>query len=119
MFDFIRNHKRWMQFILLLLILPSFVFFGVEGYSSFMASEPEIATVDGEPITLGELNRARAAQLEQYRNMLGGQFDPTMLDTPQFREQVLNGLIDQSVVTGIWSNLRNINVIFSSTNIEK
>lgn len=99
MFDFIRNHKRWMQFILLLLILPSFVFFGVEGYSSFMASEPEIATVDGEPITLGELNRARAAQLEQYRNMLGGQFDPTMLDTPQFREQVLNGLIDQRVVT--------------------
>ncbi len=98
MFDFIRNHKRWMQFILLLLILPSFVFFGVEGYSSFMASEPEIATVDGEPITLGELNRARAAQLEQYRNMLGGQFDPALLDTPQFREQVLNGLIDQRVV---------------------
>ena len=98
MFDFIRNHKRWMQFILLLLILPSFVFFGVEGYSSFMSREPEIATVDGEPITLGELNRARAAQLEQYRNMLGGQFDPAMLDTPQFREQVLNGLIDQKVV---------------------
>ena len=98
MFDFIRNHKRWMQFILLLLILPSFVFFGVEGYSSFMSREPEIATVDGEPITLGELNRARAAQLEQYRNMLGGQFDPAMLDTPQFREQVLNGLIDQRVV---------------------
>ena len=87
-----------MQFILLLLILPSFVFFGVEGYSSFMSREPEIATVDGEPITLGELNRARAAQLEQYRNMLGGQFDPAMLDTPQFREQVLNGLIDQKVV---------------------
>ena len=98
MFDFIRNHKRWMQFILLLLILPSFVFFGVEGYSSFMAREPEIATVDGEPITLGELNRARAAQLEQYRNMLGGQFDPSLLDTPQFREQVLNGLIDQRVI---------------------
>ena len=98
MFDFIRNHKRWMQFILLLLILPSFVFFGVEGYSSFMSREPEIASVDGEPITLGELNRARAAQLEQYRNMLGGQFDPTMLDTPQFREQVLNGLIDQKVI---------------------
>ena len=99
MFDFIRNHKRWMQFILLLLILPSFVFFGVEGYSSFMSREPEIASVDGEPITLGEFNRARSAQLEQYRNMLGGQFDPTMLDTPQFRQQVLEGLIDQRVVT--------------------
>ena len=98
MFDFIRNHKRWMQFILLLLILPSFVFFGVEGYSSFMSREPEIATVDGEPITLGEFNRARAAQLEQYRNMLGGQFDAAMLDTAPFREQVLNGLIDQRVV---------------------
>ena len=65
MFDFIRNHQRWMQVILLILIVPSFVFFGVQGYSSFMSSEPELATVDGNGITLGEFNYARRAQLEQ------------------------------------------------------
>ena len=98
MFDFIRNHQRWMQLILLLLILPSFVFFGVQGYTSFMSSEPELATVDGKGITLGEFNNARRAQLEQYRNMLGSQFDASAFDTPFFREQLLNTLIDQRAV---------------------
>ena len=98
MFDFIRNHQRWMQLILLLLILPSFVFFGVQGYSSFMSSEPELATVDGKGITLGEFNNARRAQLEQYRNMLGAQFDAAAFDTPGFREQLLNTLIDQRAI---------------------
>jgi len=98
MFDFIRNHSRWMQLILLLLILPSFVFFGVQSYTSFMTSEPELASVDGQALTLGEFNQARRAELERYRNMLGGQFDAAAFDTPQFREQLLNQLIDQRVI---------------------
>ena len=98
MFDFIRNHQRWMQLILLLLILPSFAFFGVQSYTRLMSSEPELASVDGQSITLGEFNRARRTQLEQYRSMLGGQFDAAAVDTPEFREQILNTLIDQRVV---------------------
>lgn len=98
MFDFIRYHRRWMQLVLLLLIVPSFVFFGVQGYSSFMSSEPELATVGDQPITLGEFNQARTAQLEQYRNMLGAQFDPAAFDTPAFREELLNRMIDERTV---------------------
>lgn len=98
MFDFIRNHQRWMQVILLVLIVPSFVFFGVQGYSSFMASEPELVSVGDQPITLGQFNQARSAQLEQYRNALGSQFDPAAFDTPSFREQLLNRMIDERTV---------------------
>jgi len=98
MFDFIRNHQRWMQLILLLLIVPSFVFFGVQGYSGFMATEPELVSVGDQPITLGQFNQARTAQLEQYRNALGGQFDPAAFDTPEFREQLLNRMIDEQTV---------------------
>ena len=98
MFEFIRQHQRWMQFILILLILPSFVFFGVQGYSSFMNSEPELASVDGKVITLAEFNRARRSQLEQFRSMLGGQFDPSSIDTPELRQQILNTLIDQRTI---------------------
>lgn len=98
MFDFIRSHQRWMQLILLLLIVPSFVFFGVQGYSSFMASEPELVSVGDQPITLGQFNQARTAQLEQYRNALGSQFDPAAFDTPEFREQLLNRMIDERTV---------------------
>lgn len=98
MFDFIRHHQRLMQLVLLLLILPSFVFFGVQGYTSLMSSEPELASVDGQPITLGEFDRARRAQLEQYRSALGAQFDAAAFDTPALREQLLNSLIDQRTV---------------------
>jgi len=98
MFDLIRNHQRWMQLILLLLIVPSFVFFGVQGYSGFMASEPELVSVGEQPITLGEFNQARTSQLEQYRNALGAQFDPAAFDTPEFREQLLNRMIDERTI---------------------
>ena len=106
MFDFIRSHRRWMQFILLLLIVPSFVFFGVQGYSSFMSTEPELATVADQPIRLGEFNQARTAQLEQYRNMLGAQFDAAAFDTPAFRQELLNRMIDERVVAAAASKGR-------------
>ena len=113
MFEFIRNHKRWMQLILLLLILPSFVFFGLEGYTSFMSKEPELASVDGQGITLGEFNRARTAQLEQYRSALGPQFDAAAFDTPIFREQLLNSLVDQRTIAVAASKLARIRLNMS------
>ena len=39
MFDFFRRHTRVLQFALVLLIFPSFVFFGIQGYSRFTGSE--------------------------------------------------------------------------------
>ena len=98
MFDLIRNQKRWILSILLVLIVPSFVFFGVQGYSGFMASEPELVLVDKQPITLGQFNQARTAQLEQYRNTLGPLFDPAAFDTAEFREQLLNRMVDERTV---------------------
>jgi len=98
MFDFIRTHRRWMQFILLILILPSFVFVGVQGYASFIDKEPEVAVVGGESISRQEFDWALRNQLEQYRAMLGGQFDASALDTAELRTALLNRLIDQRVI---------------------
>ena len=36
MFEFVRTHTKLLQFMLVLLIFPSFVFFGIQGYSRFM-----------------------------------------------------------------------------------
>jgi peptidyl-prolyl cis-trans isomerase D len=98
MFEFIRNHQRWMQFILLILIVPSFAFFGVQSYSSFMSEEPKMATVDGKPITQREYDQARRDQLDQYRQMMGARFDPAMVDTPAVRQRLLDQLINQRVL---------------------
>lgn len=99
MFDFIRTHRRWMQFILLLLVVPAFAFFGIEGYVGFMSKEKELALVDGTPITQPEFDAAHRARLEELRGMLGAQFDAQAIDTPAFRERLLNEMIDQRVIT--------------------
>ena len=45
MFDFVRKHTRVMQFILFLLIFPSFVLFGLEGYNRFNEKGEAVAKV--------------------------------------------------------------------------
>lgn len=103
MFEMIRNHRRWMQFILLLLILPSFVFVGVQGYSSFMESDKPLAKVDGEPISQQEYDASVRARLDEMRSMMGPQFDPQVFDTPVMRKAVLDELINTRLIAMVAS----------------
>ncbi|HYC43692.1 MAG TPA: SurA N-terminal domain-containing protein [Noviherbaspirillum sp.] len=98
MFDFIRTHQRLMQFVLLLFIFPSFVFFGLEGYTQFNERGNAVAKVGGNAITQQELDAAQREQMERFRQMFGAQFDPKMLDTPEAKQEILDGLIAQRVV---------------------
>lgn len=106
MFEFIRSHRRWMQFILLLLIVPSFFLVGIQGYDSFMRQEPELATVAGQPISRAEFDQAHRNQLEQFRQRLGAQFDPAVIDTPALREGLLNQLINQRLLANVAADNR-------------
>ena len=55
MFDFVRTHTRLFQFILVLLVFPSFVFFGIQGYSRFTeGGKNTVAKVAGRDITQAE-----------------------------------------------------------------
>jgi peptidyl-prolyl cis-trans isomerase D len=98
MFELIRNHRRWMQFILMLLIVPSFFLVGIQGYDSFMRREPELVNVADLPVTRAEFDRAHSNVLEQFRRRVGDQFDPFLIDTPAMRQQLLNELIDDHVL---------------------
>ena len=98
MFELIRNHRRWMQFILLLLILPSFVFVGVQGYSSFMDRDKSLAKVGGEPVSQQEYDAAVRSRLDQMRSMMGGQFDAQAFDTPVMHKAVLDELINTRLI---------------------
>ena len=51
MFDFVRKHNRVMQFLLVLLIFPSFVLFGLEGYNRYREKGEAAAKVDGHEIS--------------------------------------------------------------------
>ncbi|WP_151636433.1 SurA N-terminal domain-containing protein [Noviherbaspirillum aerium] len=106
MFDFIRTHQRLMQFVLLLFIFPSFVFFGLEGYTRFSEGNDAVAKVAGTSITQQEFDAAQREQMDRFRQMFGGQFDPAMLDTPEARQGVLDGLIAQRAIAAEASSKR-------------
>jgi peptidyl-prolyl cis-trans isomerase D len=93
MFEFIRTHRRLMQLILLLLILPSFVLVGVSSYQSNGDGGAGVASVDGHTITQQDWEAAQRKQIDQYRQMLGDKFDQKMFDTPEAKQAILENLV--------------------------
>ncbi len=98
MLDFVRNNRRLMLLLLLVLVFPSFVFFGVESYSRFMDSSHDAAKVDGRAITVQEVDNVVRDQSERMRQMLGNNYDPRMFEGAAARQSVLEQLIQQRVV---------------------
>jgi peptidyl-prolyl cis-trans isomerase D len=98
MFDFVRNNKRVLQFVLLLLIIPSFVLVGVESYQSRGDSGAGVASVDGRKITQQEWDDAQRRQIDQARQQMGPQFDQKMFDTPEAKREVLENLVAERAV---------------------
>ncbi|WP_306397527.1 SurA N-terminal domain-containing protein [Telluria beijingensis] len=97
MFEFIRTHKRWMYGILLLLIIPSFVFVGMESYQSNDGGAG-VATVDGQKITQQEWEDAQRRQIDQARQMMGAQFDQKMFETSEAKQAILNNLVAERAI---------------------
>ncbi len=106
MWDFIQNHKRFIQIILAIMFLP-FAFFGVDSYFRSSDRDSSIATVGGQPITQLEFSQALRERQELLQRMGGGRIDPAMLDSTELRLGVLEGiirqrlLIDQAVRSGV------------------
>lgn len=129
MFEWIREHKRLMLGALVVLIFPSFVFWGISGYEQFIGDSGEVARVDGRPISREAYERAHREQLERARNALGASgssIDLSVLDTPEFRQSVLDGLIHDVLLARlveerrvVVSNLRLQDAIASISNLRK
>ena len=95
MFDFVRQHNRLFQFILLLLILPSFAFVGMQGYTSMMGgANAGVASVDGRKITQLEWDNAQREQAQRIRSQ-NPTVDAKLLDTPEMKHQALEGLVTE------------------------
>jgi len=98
MFDFVRSHTRLLQGILLLLIVPSFVLFGVEGYNRFSeGANATVAKVDGQAITQQEWDAAHMRQVERVSRQMPG-VDPKLFDTPEVKRETLDQLVRERVL---------------------
>lgn len=98
MFDFVRKHTRVMQGLLVLLIVPSFAFVGVESYSKFMDDDGTVAKVAGQKISQGEWDQAHRRAVERARAQQPDA-DPSSFDKPEFKQQVLESLVREYVLS--------------------
>ena len=97
MFDFFRKHTRMLQFLLVLLIFPSFVFFGIQGYSGFTGNDNAIvAKVAGQKVTRTEWEAAQRDQIERVRRQMPN-VDAKLFDTPEMKRQSLDALVRERV----------------------
>jgi peptidyl-prolyl cis-trans isomerase D len=99
MFDFVSKHKRLLQFVLALLIVPSFAMWGISSYQQMSGGINDVAVVSGQKIGEQEFSQQLQSQLQRLRTLTGGQIDTSLLDTPQARASILDGMIQQRLLT--------------------
>jgi peptidyl-prolyl cis-trans isomerase D len=98
MFDFFRRHTKALQFVLVLLVFPSFVFFGIQGYSRFAGNDQQtVAHVAGHPVSVAELDAALRDRVERARRQMPT-LDPKLFETPEMKSIALDGVIRERVM---------------------
>ena len=93
----------WILVIIGLIVL-SFVLTGAESLT-FNGSQSGAAEVNGEEISLNELQFAIERQRRQLSELYGDQIDPSFLDDDLLRPSVLNGLIEQALLSDYAASL--------------
>ncbi len=97
MFDFIRTHQRLVMAFMLLLIVPAFAMFGIDGYSRLTGpAQDTVAKVAGTSITRAEWDGAHERVLDNVRRQPGA--DAAQANTEKARMDTLDGLIGQKVL---------------------
>lgn len=98
MFDFVTHHKRLLQFVLVLVIVPPFALWGIDSYRRGGVLAGDVAEVGGQKISEQEFAEAMRQQQERLRTMLGRNFDPAMFDSSAIRMELLEGMISQRLL---------------------
>lgn len=97
MFDFVRNHTRIMMGVMFLLIIPSFVLFGLEGYSNMQEKGEAVARVDGRDIKRAEWDAEHKNEVDRMRAQMPT-LDVKLLDSPEARYATLERMVRDRVL---------------------
>ena len=98
MLDFMRQRARsiWIKALFLVIALV-FVFFGIGSFGED-AQVQIIVTVDDEPITLQEFQRAYRNVEANYREVYKERFTPELAQQMNLRQQTLDQLVDTKLL---------------------
>ncbi|TAG34739.1 MAG: peptidyl-prolyl cis-trans isomerase [Polaromonas sp.] len=105
MFDFIRKHTKLTMGFLFLLIVPSFVLFGLDGYTKSEGTGAVVAKVDGQNILQPEWDRAHLREVDKMRASMPS-LDAKLLDSPEARYATLERLVRERVLAAAATQLK-------------
>ncbi len=100
MFDMVRKHTKILMGVMFLLIIPSFVLLGVDGYNRSGQSEKAVARVAGHDITQSQWDAAHQVQSDRLR-AASPNLDARLLDSPEARYATLQQLVRQRVLATV------------------
>ncbi len=98
MFDFVRKHTKIMMFVMFLLIIPSFVLFGIDRYTRMGEKGEAVARVGSHDITQGEWDAAHKSDSDRVRAQAPN-IDAKLLDLPEARYATLERLVRERVLS--------------------
>jgi peptidyl-prolyl cis-trans isomerase D len=106
MFDFIRKHTKITMGLLFLLIVPSFVLFGLDGYSQSKDKSPAVAKVDGQTILQSDWDKAHLREVDRIKASMPS-IDAKLLDSAEAKYATLERLVRERVLAAaaVKSNL--------------
>lgn len=96
MFEFVQRHNKIFQFLLFLLIVPSFVVVSLDGYNRMRDGGEAVATVGGEAVSTSEFQTAHKAEVNRVR-AANPTVDVKLFDTEAFKKATLDRVILQKV----------------------
>ena len=97
MFDIFRKHTKIMMILLFLLIIPSFVLFGIDRYNRASQTDEIVAKVGSVEITQGQWDIAHKNDVDRLRASKP-ELDAKLLDSPQARFATLERLVRDTVM---------------------
>jgi len=97
MLESIRKHQKLLQWLLLLLIFPSFAFFGIESYMRNVGSDADLVKVAGNSITRQELDSAVKAKADLLQKQQG-KVDSNLVNSVPFKQSVLSEIVQRRLL---------------------
>ena len=105
MFDLVRKHTKILMFVMFLLIIPSFVLFGIDGYNRFQDKGAAVARVSGHDISQGDWDGAHKMDVDRIRAS-NPSVDAKLLDSAEARYVTLERLVRERVLSEAADSLK-------------
>ena len=92
------NAQGTLSKIIIGFIVVLMALWGVDSIVGGLRGEPEVAVVDGEPVTEREFQRSLQMERQRILQRMGADADPALLDEDTLRKSVLEDLVRRAVL---------------------